>query len=122
MVSLKIRRTVDKIVCLSTNQKTPNRTTFNIISSISIELYDKTHRMIEKQNIVQYEIVANKRTGIVMYADAGDRNRAYRVTGQDNPTTPQRHTFRKAGITTIYNTNRFFTSSDKEERFCHFSR
>jgi hypothetical protein len=60
--------------------------------------------MINKQNIelVQYEIVANKRTGIVMYADAGDRNRAYQVTGQDNPTTPQRHTFRKAGISTIY--------------------
>ena len=92
---------MDKIVCLSTNQKTPNRTTFNIISSISIKLYDKTHRMIKKQNIVQYEIVANKRTGIVMYADAGDRTRTYRVTFQDDPTTPQRHTFRKAGITTI---------------------
>ena len=102
MISSKIRRTVDKIVCLSTNQKTPNRTTFNIISSISIKLYDKTHRLIKKQNIVQYEIVANKRTGIVMYADAGDWNRAYWVTFQDDPTTPQRHTFTNDGISTIY--------------------
>ncbi len=76
--------------------------------------------MINKQNIelVQYEIVANKRTGIVMYADAGDRNRAYQVTGQDNPTTPQRHTFRKAGITTIY-TEHFFASTGKKRNFCH---
>ena len=87
---------MDKIVCLSTNQKTPNRTTFNIISSISIELYDKTQRLIDKQNIVQYEIVANKRTGIVMYADAGDRNRTYQMTGQNGHTTPQRHTFKTA--------------------------
>ena len=112
MISSKIRHTVDKIVCLSTNQKTPNRTTFNIISSISIKLYDKTHRMIEKQNIVQYEIVANKRTGIVMYADAGDRNRTYQMTGQNSPTTPQRHTFRKAGISTIY----------KQKQIGHFRR
>jgi hypothetical protein len=63
----------------------------------------------------QYEIVANKRTGIVMYADAGDRTRTYRVTVQDDPTTPQRHTFTKAGITTIYDTNKFVTSADKEE-------
>jgi hypothetical protein len=67
----------------------------------------------------QYEIVANKRTGIVMYADAGDRTRTYRVTVQDDPTTPQRHTFRKAGITTIYDTNRFVTSADKEESSIH---
>ena len=112
MITSKIRRTVDKIVCLSTNQKTPNRTTFNIISSISIKLYDKTHRMIKKQNIVQYEIVANKRTGIVMYADAGDRNRTYQMTGQNSPTTPQRHTFRKAGISTIY----------KQKQIGHFRR
>ena len=51
-----------------------------------------------------------------MYADAGDQTRTYRVTVQDGPTTPQRHTFKKARITTIYNTNRF-TSSDKEEKF-----
>ena len=112
MISSKIRRTVDKIVCLSTNQKTPNRTTFNIISSISIELYDKTHKMIEKQNIVQYEIVANKRTGIVMYADAGDRNRTYQMTGQNGPTTPQQHTFRKAGISTIYKYKQLVTSEE----------
>ena len=59
----------------------------------------------------QYEIVANKRTGIVMYAGAGYRTRTYRVTGQDVPTTPQRHTFTKTGITTIY-TNRLVTSDD----------
>ena len=112
MISSKIRRTVDKIVCLSTNQKTPNRTTFNIISSISIKLYDKTHRMIKKQNIVQYEIVANKRTGIVMYADAGDRNRSYQVTGQNSPTKPQRHTIKRAGISTIY----------KQKQIGHFRR
>ena len=60
----------------------------------------------------QYEIVANKRTGIVMYASAGDRTRTYRVTSQDDPTTPQRHTFTKTGITTIYYTNRLVTSAD----------
>ena len=60
-------------------------------------------------NIVldQYEIVANKRTGIVMYAGAGDRTRTYRVTVKDDPTTPQRHIFKKDRITAIYNTNRF---------------
>ncbi len=83
-------------------KKKPNRTTFNIISSISIKLYDKTHRLIKKQNIVQYEIVANKRTGIVMYANAGNRTRACRMTGRSDPTTPQRHTFTNDGISTIY--------------------
>ncbi len=39
-----------------------------------------------------------------MYADAGDRTRTYRVTVQDDPTTPQRHTFKTAQIITIYNT------------------
>jgi hypothetical protein len=68
--------------------------------------------MIEKQNIVQYEIVANKRTGIVMYADAGDRNRTYQMTGQNGPTTPQRHTFTKDGISTIY----------KQKQIGHFRR
>ena len=47
-----------------------------------------------------------------MYADAGDRTRTYRVTIQDDPTTPQRHTFTKTGITTIYDTNRLVTSAD----------
>jgi hypothetical protein len=40
-------------------------------------------------------------------ADAGDRNRTYRVTVQDGPTTPQRHICKKAQIKPIYNTNRF---------------
>ena len=40
-------------------------------------------------------------------ANAGDRNRTYRVTVQDGPTTPQRHICKKAQIKTIYNTNRF---------------
>jgi hypothetical protein len=55
----------------------------------------------------------------IVYADAGNRTRTYRVTVQDDPTTPQRHTFRKAGITTIYDTNRFVTSADKEESSIH---
>ena len=65
-------------------------------------------------NIVlnQYEIVANKRTGIVMYADAGNRNRTYQMTGQNGPTTPQRHTFTKDGISTIY----------KQKQIGHFRR
>jgi hypothetical protein len=50
----------------------------------------------------QYEIVANKRTGIVMYANAGNRTRACRMTGRSDPTTPQRHTFTNDGISTIY--------------------
>ena len=41
-----------------------------------------------------------------MYADAGCRTRTHRVTGQDVPTTPQRHTFTNRGITTIYYKNR----------------
>ena len=39
--------------------------------------------------------------------NAGDRNRTYRVTIQDGPTTPRRHICKKAQIKTIYNTNRF---------------
>ena len=54
-----------------------------------------------------------------VYASDGNRTRTYRVTIQDDPTTPQRHTFRKAGITTIYDTNRFVTSADKEESSVH---
>jgi hypothetical protein len=41
-----------------------------------------------------------------MYADAGYRTRTHRVTGQDVPTTPQRHTFTNRGIKTIYYKNR----------------
>jgi hypothetical protein len=71
------------------------------------------HELSNKHIVLdQYEIVANKRTGIVMYADAGDRTRTYRVTIQDDPTTPQRHTFTKTGITTIYYTNRLVTSAN----------
>ena len=39
-----------------------------------------------------------------VYASDGDRTRTYRVTIQDDPTTPQRHTFKTAQIITIYNT------------------
>ena len=61
-------------------------------------------------------------------ADAGDRNRTYRVTVQDGPTTPQRHICKKAQIKPIYNTNRFYfinkeeklvTSANKEESETH---
>ena len=79
------------------------------------------HELSNKHIVLdQYEIVANKRTGIGMYADAGDRTRTYRVTVKDDPMTPQRHIFKKDRITAIYNTNRF-TSSDKEE-ICRFSQ
>ena len=37
-----------------------------------------------------------------MYAGAGYRTRTCRVTSQDVPTAPQRHTFTETGITTIY--------------------
>jgi hypothetical protein len=46
-----------------------------------------------------------------MYAGAGYRTRTCRVTSQDVPTAPQRHTFTKTGITTIY-TNKLVTSDD----------
>ena len=46
-----------------------------------------------------------------MYAGPGYRTRTCRVTDQDVPTAPQRHTFTKTGITTIY-TNKLVTSDD----------
>jgi hypothetical protein len=87
-----------------------------MISSISIKLYDKTHRLIKKQNIVQYEIVANKRTGIVMYANAGNRTRTCRMTGRSGPTTPQRHTFTNDGISTIYEQKQIVNYKKKKKK------
>ena len=64
----------------------------------------------------------------IVYADAGNRTRTYRVTVQDDPTTPQRQICKKARIKTIYNTNRFYfineeekfvTSANKEESDAH---
>jgi hypothetical protein len=60
----------------------------------------------------QYEIVANKRTGIFMYAAAGYRTRTHRLTGLDVPTTPRRHTFTKVELQLFYYTNGLVTSAD----------
>ena len=47
--------------------------------------------------------------------NAGDRNRTYRVTVQDGPTTPQQHICKKAQIKPIYNTNRFYFINKEEK-------
>jgi hypothetical protein len=49
--------------------------------------------------------------------NTGDRNRTYRVTVQDGPTTPRRHICKKVQIKTIYIQIDFNSSIKKTRNF-----